>query len=109
MTTTVQRSFAEASPLPFVPYATGKPDEINKMIAGRFARPNRRRYHYPSLPAAIVCLLVTTCSLLATSRQGEETLASWVPPVKQTVDHARTAMLGNGERGEISFNGGSFR
>lgn len=108
MTTTVQRSFAEAPPLPFAPYAPGKPDEINLMLAGRFARPNRRRYRYPSLPAAIACLLVTTCSLLATSRQGEDTLASWVPPVKQTVEQARTAMLGNGERGEISFNSGNL-
>jgi hypothetical protein len=107
--TTVQGSFAEAPPLPFTPYTPGNPDEINLMLAGRFARPNRRRYHYPSLPTAIVCLLATTCSLLATSRDGEKTLASWVPPVKQTVEHARTAMLGNGDRGEISFNGGNFR
>ena len=109
MTTTVQRSFAEAPPLPFAPYAPANPDEINRMLAGRFARPNRKRYHYPSLPTAIACLMATTCALLATSRQGEQTLASWVPPVKQTVEQAHMAMLGNGDRGEISFNGGDFR
>lgn len=107
--TTVQRSFVDAPALPFRPLVPGDPGEIREMLAGRFARPNRRRYHYPSLPAAIVCLLAATSSLMATSRQGEETLASWVPPIKLSVEQARTAMLGHGDRGEISFNGGDFR
>jgi len=79
------------------------------MLAGRFARPNRKRYQYPSLSTAIVCLLACTGSLVATSHRGEETLTSWVPPLKQTVEDARVAMLGNGDQGHISSNGGNFR
>jgi hypothetical protein len=107
--TTVQCSFVDAPALPFVPNVPGDPGEINEMLAGRFARPNHRRYHYPSLSTAMVCLLATTCSLLATSHHGEKTMASWVPPLKETVDQACTAVLGDHERGHLSLNGGNFR
>ncbi|WP_035606597.1 hypothetical protein [Haloferula sp. BvORR071] len=108
MTTTVKGSFAEADALPFVPYAPGDPAEVNQMLAGRFARPNRRRYHYPSLPAAIMCLTVSLSAVMATSRQGEATLISWVPKVYLTMDQAETAMLGSESHDQISFKGGFF-
>ena len=102
--TTVQRSFAEAPALPFAPHAPGDPREIQLMLDGRFTRPNRKRYHYPSLAAAMVCLLASTTALTVTSRHVEAEITSWVPAVQQTVDQARTAMLGTTDHNRISFN-----
>ena len=106
--TTVQRSFAEAPALPFAPHTPGDPREIQVMLHGRFARPNRKRYQYPSLAAAMVCLLASTTALMVTSRDAEDEIASWVPAVKQTVNQAKVAMLGTDDHHRLTLNSRDF-
>jgi hypothetical protein len=101
---TTQRWFAEAPPLPFVPFNHGTRPDVRAMFASHKSRINRKRDHRrPPLALAVCCLLTSTAALLANSREGEEQITAWVPTLKHTVSSAKTAMLGSSAR-QLSLN-----
>jgi hypothetical protein len=110
--TTLERSFEEAPPLPFLPHfhsLSHDPYSLRAMLAFPPARTNRRRRR-PPLALALVCLLSSTGALVATSSEGEARMTAMVPPIRKTMEDARTAMIGSEhERGQISFNEVDFR
>lgn len=101
---TTQNWFAEAPPLPFVPFKGVTKEELCLLFTGYRPLTNRKRprSRHP-LAQAMVCFLATTSALVATSRQGEEQITAWVPAVKQSVESARMAMLGSSET-QLSLN-----
>ena len=99
---TTQNWFAEAPPLPFFPFKGMTKEELGVLFTGYKARANRKRSR-PPLALALVGLLTSLSALLASSPQGEETLASWVPTIKKTVDQAEMAIAGSSAR-TLSLN-----
>jgi hypothetical protein len=101
---TTQNWFAEAPPLPFVPFRGVTKEELCVLFTGYRPLTNRKRHRSSHrLAQAMVCFFATTSALIATSREGEERITAWVPAVKQTMDSARIAMLGSSER-QLSLN-----
>jgi hypothetical protein len=107
--TTLERSFEEAPPLPFLPFHAGNPHSLRAMLAFPAVRTNRKRRR-PPLAMAMLCLLSSTSALVATSSEGEARMAAMVPSIRKTMEDARTAMIGSErERGQMSLNEAGFR
>lgn len=97
---TTQNWFADAPPLPFVPFKGVTKEELSVLFTGFRPLTNRKRISPRlQLAQAMMCFLATTAALVATSRQGEEQITAWVPAVKQTMDSA----LGSSNQ-QLSWN-----
>ena len=81
---TTQNWFADAPPLPFVPFKGVTKEELCVLFTGYRPLTNRRR-NRPPIALAIFGFFSSAGALLATSPGAEHTLASWVPAVKETV------------------------
>lgn len=97
---TTQNWFADAPPLPFVPFKGVTKEELCVLFTGYQPLTNRKRVSPRlQLAQAMMCFFATTAALLATSREGEQQITAWVPAVKQTMEGA----LGSSNR-QLSLN-----
>ncbi|QJE95540.1 hypothetical protein [Luteolibacter luteus] len=86
---TIQNWFADAPPLPFVPFKGVAKEELSVLFTGYKPLTNRRRVPPRlQLAQALMCFCATTAALIATSREGERRITAWAPVVQQKIDTA---------------------